>query len=205
MTLYSIDVTIPAANNDPADDQPLMKQNFANISAYVAVDHVDAGNQNAGQHKQVNIPANVIPGALPTALAGVLYTQPGVAAPAASQMAYKSSLGTFPLSCVRAFGSCTVIGATVTTNNMFNLNGTVNTRVTRSANGNFLVNLVTDAVSSTDYGVLVSCQLRNDFAVGAIAGYTINNITQFQLNFTVLNGGQTAANPAFFSFVVYQI
>jgi hypothetical protein len=49
---FPINVNIPAANDDPADDQPLMMANFANISGYVSVDHVAPGAVNNGFHKQ---------------------------------------------------------------------------------------------------------------------------------------------------------
>lgn len=50
VTLYPIDTNIPSTPNDPADDQPVMQQNFANIAGYVAVDHVPAGSVNNGYH-----------------------------------------------------------------------------------------------------------------------------------------------------------
>lgn len=51
---YPINPNIPNANNDPADDQPVMQQNFANINSYLQVDHTNpAQNPGAGDHKQV--------------------------------------------------------------------------------------------------------------------------------------------------------
>lgn len=54
VTLYPIDENIPAAPNDPADDQPLMEQNYANIKGYLAVDHVPAGSANNGYHTVIH-------------------------------------------------------------------------------------------------------------------------------------------------------
>jgi len=62
---FPIDVNIPAANNDPADDQPLMQQNFSNINGYLQVDHTNPSATGAGQHKQVTFNSNNVP-SLPT-------------------------------------------------------------------------------------------------------------------------------------------
>lgn len=68
---FPINVNIPNAPNDPADDQPIMKQNFANISGYLAVDHVAAGTINAGIHKQVHLINQAAPALVGTG--GVMY------------------------------------------------------------------------------------------------------------------------------------
>jgi hypothetical protein len=50
---FPINVGIPSANNDPADDQPLIRQSFSNINGYVQVDHTNPGLAlGAGYHKQ---------------------------------------------------------------------------------------------------------------------------------------------------------
>lgn len=78
---FPIDTTIPAANNDPADDQPGMKDNFANINSYLQVDHTDPANPGAGQHAQVTFNANNVP-ATPTIppilFTNTLNTNPGL-------------------------------------------------------------------------------------------------------------------------------
>lgn len=61
MSTFPINTTIPAANNDPADDQPLMQANFANINSYVQVDHINPAATGAGQHKQVTFNSNNVP------------------------------------------------------------------------------------------------------------------------------------------------
>lgn len=50
---FPFNTTIPAANNNPSDDQPIMQQN--NVSSYgiLNVDHVTYGLTNAGTHKFV--------------------------------------------------------------------------------------------------------------------------------------------------------
>lgn len=55
---FAFTSTIPAANNDPADDQPLMLQNNASTAALIAIDHVGFNVANGGMHKQVTFTAN---------------------------------------------------------------------------------------------------------------------------------------------------
>lgn len=60
---YTINTTIPAANHTPANDQPDMQLNYANINGFLGVDHTAPGsNLNAGMHQQVRFPASNIPG-----------------------------------------------------------------------------------------------------------------------------------------------
>lgn len=62
---FPIDPNIPAANNDPADDQPLMQQNFSNINQYLQVDHTNPSGTGAGRHARVTFNANNVPGGFP--------------------------------------------------------------------------------------------------------------------------------------------
>jgi hypothetical protein len=45
---------IPAANNDPADDQPLMLINNGSINAWVSVDHIGFNVTNGGFHNIIH-------------------------------------------------------------------------------------------------------------------------------------------------------
>jgi hypothetical protein len=65
MSTFSYSTTIPAANNDPADDQPQMQTNFASISGLINVDHVGFNVIGGGEHEQVTFNANNVP-AVPT-------------------------------------------------------------------------------------------------------------------------------------------
>lgn len=61
MSSFSYTSSIPATNNDPADDQPLMQTNFSSISSLLAVDHVGFNTANGGMHNQITFPANNVP------------------------------------------------------------------------------------------------------------------------------------------------
>jgi hypothetical protein len=59
------DPTKPAANDKPANDQPIMQTNFASIKTLIDVDHVDFSNAQYGQHNQVTF-ATISPPNPPT-------------------------------------------------------------------------------------------------------------------------------------------
>jgi hypothetical protein len=76
---FPININIPSTNDDPADDQPIMQQNYANIAGFLAVDHVPAGSIGDGFHKQVTFYSNNVP-TLPTT-SPVLFSQPAPTLP----------------------------------------------------------------------------------------------------------------------------
>lgn len=75
---FPINTTVPATNNDPADDQPIMLQNTQNTVGFLKVDHIAPGTaQIAGYHNLIHMVApNDSPGFVPSvnSLAGQLYT-----------------------------------------------------------------------------------------------------------------------------------
>lgn len=75
MSSYPINTTIPAAKNTPAQDQPKMQTNFANIAGFLAVNHTAPGTDDtAGTHTLVQFPKNVIPPAVSGNYTPVLFT-----------------------------------------------------------------------------------------------------------------------------------
>lgn len=59
------DPTKPAANDKPANDQPIMQQNFASLKTLIDVDHVDFDSKYYGEHNQVTFGSDNVP-SLPT-------------------------------------------------------------------------------------------------------------------------------------------
>jgi hypothetical protein len=91
---YPINTQIPNGPNDPADDQNLIRQNFGNIANYLAVDHVAAGAIDNGYHTVVHsVPfsTGTDPSAIPGI--GQIYTKT-VGSPSDQQLFYESGLGT---------------------------------------------------------------------------------------------------------------
>lgn len=132
---------IPAANNNPSDDQSPMQANTNAIATWTAVDHVGITTpSNTGEHLQVNFPAEVTQGSQ-TDPASVLYTASGATSSHAN-LFYKNVDGTFPISCIRAFGFVSSAGALQA--NAYNI-----TSASGSA-GSYTVVLTANAVASAD-------------------------------------------------------
>jgi len=118
---YPINVNIPNAPNDPADDQPEMKTNYANIAGFLQVDHVAAGvNPGAGFHKQVTY-RFLNPPAAPTDPNSIGFTANSAtlsnvtgSSGTVAQLFYRNQNGIFPCIPIKAFGTFTSLGAAVT-------------------------------------------------------------------------------------------
>jgi len=78
---------IPEANNEPAQDQPLMKENFQVINTAFGVDHVGMVEvTNRGKHQWIHLPVTTVPTTPFSSTEGVIYTK---TAQANSQIFYK--------------------------------------------------------------------------------------------------------------------
>lgn len=196
MPSYTYNASIPAVNNAPADDQPIMLQNTSSISGLISQDHVGFNTANGGQHLQVTLPGNNTPGAQ-TGLAATVYTGPGTAKPSTSQLFYRNGDVPYHLSGVRAWGYANSGG--VISSQSYNV-----TTVTRSSAGNYVVTLTANSVNSANFAVLVSSTMNSAVTGGSIAGYTITGTGTFQLNFRSLTAA-TAVDPDSFSFIVLQL
>jgi hypothetical protein len=196
MSSFTFTPTIPAANNDPADDQGLMLQNNASTSGLIAVDHVGFNTANGGQHLQVTFPGNNVPGAQ-TGLASTVYTSPGVAKNTTSQLFFRNGDVPYQLSSTRAWALCNASG--IVSSQSYNVSN-----VTRVAAGQYTVTLTANAVNTSNFTVLVSGEMQNTFSSGTIAGYVITGVGTFQLNFRGLTGN-FGVDPATFSFEVKQL
>lgn len=110
---------IPAAANNPSDDQPDMQTNTDAIDQIIGIDHISfnvgAGN-TSGYHKQVTFNNKNVPGAQ-TDPTSTLYTNNGSAS-SVSQLLYRNQNAILPVSAIRAFG--TLIPSVGTLTNSFN-------------------------------------------------------------------------------------
>jgi len=199
---FPIDGNIPAATNYPGDDQPRMKANFANIKSYLTVDHVQPGDENAGDHKQVTFAQKTSSGALPSEPISILATANGTASAGVSQLFWNNQNSRFHMSSNRAWGFIKPAGISLA--QTFNV-----ASVVQNGTGRYTVTLTAGAVSSDDYGVLVSSQMANNFTTGVIPGYQIISTLnvgpgKFQLNFKSLTAA-SGIDPDTFSFQVMQI
>lgn len=190
---------VPAAADNPSVDQPIMLQNNISNQGIWAVDHIGFNAANGGQHQWTQFPiASTFPTPpTPTGMNSVAYPGAGVSNPAAAQYFFQNSQATVQLSCVRAWALCST-GGIISTQSV-NV-----TSVTRTGTGNYSVVLTTNAVTSSNFAVLVSGTVTSTLSIGVIAGYAITGVGTFQINFAKLNGSATA-DPTNFSFAVLQL
>ena len=147
---YPINITIPATNDDPADDQPLMQGNFQNINSLFMVDHVEGGTPGNGQHEQVTYFQKNGPFA-PAGQSSVAFTAAGTDDPTNPQHFWQNAVGIFPLSAIRAFVIYSITsGGTVSIKNKFNIvSVTTSSHITT-------ITLTPNCTSSADYCIFVN-------------------------------------------------
>lgn len=154
---YPINTGIPAANNDPADDQPLMQQNYSNIASYLAVDHIPAGATGNGFHKQVTYYTENTPSS-PTDPTSISFTaqastlsQTKGSASSIAQNFFRNQNGIFPINGIRAFG---VFASSINPVTTF-LNG-FNVESISGQNAVYTITLTTNAVVGNNIAVITN-------------------------------------------------
>jgi hypothetical protein len=168
---FTYNSSIPATNNNPSDDQPVMQQNYAAISNFVNVDHVSFNNANCGKHLQVTFNSKNTPAAQ-TDPQSVLYTANGIAS-SVSQLKYANQSATFPLSTLRAYANFTVLNNSMTATNYFNVDVGAITVAPNGLSWVYTIPLLTGATSSDDAGVIFAAT-NNSFTFNwSIAGNTV--------------------------------
>lgn len=188
----SYDPNIPSPNNNPSDDVTTMQTNANAINTIMGRDLYTFSSPFAGQHQFIRLPGNVTPSA-PTGLEGAIYTVPGTAQPAKSQLVFRNSSYAMPLSPIKAF--CLFSGTTI-----FNQSNI--TSVTNPAVGQYTITL-TNALPSTAYAVIATPALGG-FAELSIS-YTITSTTVFRIFVYNSKGTAAGVNPAAVSCMVLQV
>jgi len=129
---FTFNTGIPASNNNPSSDQPIMLTNNVSTDAILAVDHVSfnstgsgGAGASGGQHLRVTYNSKTTPApAAPVDPISIAYTADATSAAAvptaissASAVAQNFLInqnGTYPLTSIKAFGIFTVTPALVT-------------------------------------------------------------------------------------------
>lgn len=193
---FPINVFIPAAGNDPGDDQPGMQTNFSNINSYLQVDHTNPASTGAGIHKQVTIQNVTAPG-IPSSPISIAYTQFGVAATSTPDLYFTNANGIFPCNILRACAFCSMSG--ITASQSVNV-----TSVTRASVGVYNVILSTNAVSSANFMVIPSFSSSLVPGSGTASSYyLITSTGNFTLGFR--STSNNSIDPPNFSFIVLQV
>lgn len=205
---FIFNTAIPAAANSPSADQPIMLANNVSSNAILAVDHFTYNNEIGGNHLQIHLPRYSTSSAVvnETATEGsVVYSKAGTVDPAHAQLFFKTQNNDLLLSGVRAFAYANTTGGI---NGFQSLNIA---SITTGLPGVFSVTLTANAVTSTNFVVLLSSQQTGggQFSLG---NYVITGIGTFDLHFASLQvptstGTITGVtgNPSNLSFIVIQI
>lgn len=129
---FTYNTAVPAANDNPSNDQPDMLTNTQSINSIWAIDHVTFQGNPAGTHLQTTFSSKNTPGAQTdpqsisfTADSSTLAPTIGSASTIAEQF-LRNQNGFFPTSCIKAFCVFTAPAANgaVVPSNSFNV-GTV--------------------------------------------------------------------------------
>lgn len=190
MTFFNYTQGIPAAQNNPSNDQPNMKVN--NDSNYLIwdVDHYGFEDNNGGQHQWVTLPKLTTP-ATQVDPSCVIYTANGSTG-SHPQAFLKNSQASFPMSALRAFGTfnsvhalgavsvlnsynvsavaCTVAGGSSTTYTI-----TLTNNCTDSNNIVFLSSYSKGSIPNFDWSYVAPTITItvNDTTVGRKIGFTV--------------------------------
>lgn len=197
---FTFDDTIPFATNNPSADQPkMLANNVANLQIW-DVDHVGFNAANGGTHLQTTFSSKNVPG-IQTDPISTLYTNNVTAtatntasASTVAEMFYRNQSATFPISMIKAFGAFDAGGTSLNTWNM---------SATRTAAGNYNIDLVPNAVTGFNYSVFLSNSGNNTFTF-LDEKYFINTGTG-QINLQFGRQGVSFQDPNQFSILVIQL
>lgn len=200
---FTFNTTIPAAGNNPSNDQPIMLTNNVSNAAIWAVDHIGFNANNGGTHQTLTFisnPSYVVPGAS-TGNQSVVYVNAGVAA-TFPQVYFQTSQATYPMSLIRAYGQYpgTSVNGPVVANNQYNISS-----VSRISMGIYAVTLTANVVTGSIFGILATFQ--PPVTNRGIVTYAITGTGTFNLTFLTLSPSGTASlsDPISFTFQVLQI
>lgn len=192
--------SIPEPTHAPADDVVNMQQNNDQIQTSFSIDHYPLADPSYdGLHKQIHLPVATAQGAQVDP-ASVIYSAAGSASSVVDAR-YKNQNGIFPLSCIRAFGTCPNSGAgAVALSNSFNVASA------NSTAGVVTITLTSGVITGTNYLVIASTtQASSGSSPDQLSiTYTIVNATQFTMK-TVNVVNNVVVNTTAVSFVVIQI
>lgn len=187
MSSYTFNTGIPAANNNPSNDQPQMLQNNVSTNGILGVDHITFNASNGGTHKQMSMAQFSTPVLPSGAEAAVLYPDAGKIDTAHSQLYFKNFDGTYPLSIVKAYG---VFTASTTPS----FSAQINCASIAYSSGVWTVTFTSNAIYNGAAGVLASAS-----GGGNSFNYTLNTAAG-TLAFSTVSG----TSPVI-TFVVLQI
>lgn len=192
---FIYDETIPAANNNPSSDQPVMQANALAITQLIAVDHVTFNSADSGKHEQVTFVDKNTPGAQ-TDPQSVLYTASGVASTKA-ELKFVNENATYPINVLRAYGLFSLFDGgvpTITTvgTQSFNIASAAGSVLSPSL-AQFTVTLTANATTGNNVGVIISKPFTDSLNSGTQYFGQLYSFTGGVLTFYILRANIAAA------------
>lgn len=192
---FTYNNAVPAAPNNPSNDQPDMLTNAQSIASIWSVDHIGFNASNGGTHLQTTFISKNTPAAQ-TDPSSTLFTASGTASTVA-QLKYRNQNGTFQISPIAAWAFCDSTGA-IQGGQSVNV-----VSVVHNSTGNYTVTLTSNAVTGSNFAVFLSSGLSTGGTNNIISNYTITGAGTFTIEF--VNTGAFFKDPVSFSFQVLQI
>lgn len=185
MSNYTYTSGRPAGNISPAAQRSSMQTNNDNNALIWAEDHYgfnDADNLG-GEHKFIRLPENNTPVAgTPPSFQANIYTVPGVANTAVSQVLTQLPTVSIPMTGVRAFACFPANGTSsgaVAISNSYNVSSVSLSKASAAVNSVFTVNIASGALTGSNYCVLLSNGIIVNSGSGHYIYYTIVSQTSF--------------------------
>lgn len=195
----SYNPNIPGPNDLLSQSQGQIQTNFSQISTWTAVDHIGITTaSNTGEHAQVTLPAPGTAGS-PSGLESTLYSAPGTADNTKTQLFFKNALAVFPISPIKAFGTFSVSGSTITLSNGSNMGSP-----SYSSAGRYVINL-SITLPSSSYAVIATPWTPSNGGFPNVSiSYVIQSASQFTL-YVQNTSSSVALDAPNFSVMVLQV
>lgn len=204
MANFPFNTTIPAANNDPSSDQPIMLSNNVSEAGIWDIDHIGFNSNDGGTHLQNTFVSYASTPGTQTGENCVVYPTAGAANPGSANIVQKNSSRSFLMTGMRAFCAISTDLATGVPTALQAWNCVSIAQVNPGVpDGRYTLTLIAGATTGTDYAVFVSSHISSGFSVGSIPGYLVLSATQISLNFRSLTSA-VGVSPIFFSVLVFQ-
>ncbi len=156
MTNFDYYNTVPATDDNPSQDQPLMLINTVTNQNIWNIDHIGPSLDNGGTHTQTSYADYKTNPVFPSQSANhpsVAYPDAGVADVNNPQYYFKNTNATFPLSAIKSFGvfSRPISPATPSISNGFNVMS-----IALGTSNVYIITLKSDVVSGNNIAVFLN-------------------------------------------------
>lgn len=169
MTAFIYDDSVPAVNNDPTDDQPVMLQNAISLGDIWDVDHIGFNANNGGTHAKVTFPNVFSPGNQPFPQS-VIYSGNGI-----NQHAlYRNSAAAFDMTAIRAYGVFTMSSGFGPGTVPLETGVNVVTPITKNSLNDYTIQLISNVATGSNVAVFISTSFEGQRSTWTFTNPNLN-------------------------------